>query len=134
MDSMVAISEGDNSFLHPAILSLADTPRRCSDVGDRNRGEPSLRADGQSSEPFPLKVQCRPVGVSRWRVHDANAVPPLEHPRHRLLGDLLRLVRVTDQEDESLAERSVLGSEERLEVPSPRPSIDRKSHLMHVGP
>ena len=38
------------------------TIARCgSDVGDRDRGEPSLGADGQSPDPLALKVQGRPV-------------------------------------------------------------------------
>jgi hypothetical protein len=103
------------------------------DIGDGDRGEPSSRANGQSSDPFALEVQGRPVGVSRRRVHHADAVPPLEHPRHRLLSDLLGLERVTDQQDEGLTERAVLGSEERLEVRSHGPNLDRQCHVAHLG-
>ena len=97
------ISEAVGELLESS-THVVPIARRGSDIGDGDRGEPALRADGQSPDPLALKVQGRPVGVSRRRVHHADAVPPLEHPRHRLLGDLLRLGRVPDQEYEGLTE------------------------------
>src|SRR6185503_7918941 len=75
--------------------------RGCPGEGLDGTGGPAGAAatQGHSTEAKTCALLVfEPLHVSCRRIHDAVAVPRLEHPRYRLPGDLLRPVRVTDQE------------------------------------
>ena len=83
-----------------------------------SRGQREGPPNGERGPPGapPESVEGGPVQISRWILHVADAIPPLEQAEERVLHHLLGLMAVAGDQAEAAEQRRALGFEEVLEA------------------